>query len=95
MRVEGGTGHRCAQGHLRGHLATRAAQDPVAHGRVDGGSGLLEGGRDVGEVEQWSERITWHQQTVSCRYCEQCLEKTGAAKEPLGAEASLLVTPPN
>jgi hypothetical protein len=40
----------------------------VAHGGVDGGTGRVEGGPDVGELKEWSEWVNLHGQTVSCLY---------------------------
>ncbi|GAB3867703.1 hypothetical protein GCM10027610_122900 [Dactylosporangium cerinum] len=68
MRVQRRTGDGRTQRHLGGHGPARAAQGAVAHRGVDGGTGGVEGGPDIGEFKEWSEWVNLHGQTVSCPY---------------------------
>ncbi len=61
---ERGAGHGRAEADLRGDLAALAAQRAVPVGLVDPVAGPFDGGRDVGEREQRSERVGGHPDTV-------------------------------
>ncbi|GAB3964907.1 hypothetical protein GCM10027615_08610 [Plantactinospora veratri] len=62
--LEGGAGHRGPEAYLGRDLAAVPAQRAVPQRLVDPLAGPVDGGRDVGEVQQRGERVGGHAVTV-------------------------------